>query len=73
MLQKTALIIGALSLIAGAFSDDCPSFFTKDDNGTCTIRQCLNGGYLDVSKQICICPSGYLGIHCEAGMYQIVN
>ncbi|CAB3405759.1 unnamed protein product [Caenorhabditis bovis] len=43
---------------------DCPSYF-KGDN--CSSIECLNGGYVDENGgKFCICPPGYLGIHCEA-------
>ncbi|EFP03819.1 hypothetical protein CRE_28693 [Caenorhabditis remanei] len=61
---KIALLIGALSLVTAQFSGSCPSFFSGPP--ACATRQCLNGGYLDAAKKTCICPSGYLGIHCEA-------
>ncbi|KAF1755583.1 hypothetical protein GCK72_012033 [Caenorhabditis remanei] len=61
---RIALLIGALSLVTAQFSGSCPSFFS--DPPDCATRQCLNGGYLDEANKTCICPSGYLGIHCEA-------
>ncbi|PIC31180.1 hypothetical protein B9Z55_011956 [Caenorhabditis nigoni] len=60
------LLLGILSVVSGVSTDDCPSFFNDGVDGSCTVRQCLNGGYLDNASKTCICPSGYLGIHCEA-------
>ncbi|ULT92901.1 hypothetical protein L3Y34_002825 [Caenorhabditis briggsae] len=66
MNRRLTLLIGVLSVVSGVLTDDCPSFFNKDAKGSCTIRECLNGGYPDDANKTCICPSGYLGIHCEA-------
>lgn len=43
---------------------NCPAY---TDAAQCTDWQCVNGGYRLGTSQICNCPSGYLGIHCEPG------
>ncbi|CAL2031404.1 unnamed protein product [Caenorhabditis brenneri] len=59
---KIPLIIGILSLFLGVSAEICSSFTNNNGATNC----CTNGGYLDSKNQTCICPSGYLGVHCEA-------
>ncbi|EGT52337.1 hypothetical protein CAEBREN_00115 [Caenorhabditis brenneri] len=59
---KIPLIIGILSLFLGVSAEICSSFTNNNGATNC----CTNGGYLEKNNQTCICPSGYLGVHCEA-------
>ena len=49
---------------------NCPRYWGSDPeqaNATmCDVRICVNGGYNDPVKDVCVCPQGYLGVHCEA-------
>ncbi|CAI2352148.1 unnamed protein product [Caenorhabditis sp. 36 PRJEB53466] len=63
--MRIAVLLALILLSEGVTSMMCPSFF----NGTadkCDEIQCLNGGFVNSDKTVCICPPGYLGIHCEA-------
>ncbi|CAJ0959371.1 unnamed protein product, partial [Mesorhabditis belari] len=40
----------------------CRELFTGP---TCSIPQCMNGGFLNPAETSCLCQTGYLGINCQ--------